>query len=514
MNIALLLARVAAWQGERPAVSLGMNVRLDYRALARRAAVLGGALRDRFRLPPGERVGIFMSNGAEYPEVLFAIWSQGLVAVPINAKLHAREAAWILDNAGARICFASPDHAEEISPLADELDLLDRAIVTGSPAYERLFQGEAAEINTDVGPEDLAWLFYTSGTTGRPKGAMLSHRNLMVAAVNYFADVDGVDPGDAIVHAAPMSHGGGFCGLSHLAKGANQVIPESGGFDPAECLDLIRRWPGTSFFFAPTMVHRLIHCPAIGQADTRHLKTIVYGGGPMYVEDMLAAIEVLGPRFAQIYGQGEAPMTITGLPKWLHADRSHPRYLERLASVGIARTDVEVRVADAEDRTLPPGETGEVLARGAVIMQGYWRNEAASAETLRGGWLHTGDVGSLDGQGFLTLKDRAKDLIISGGSNIYPREIEEVLLRHPAVSEASVVGRPHPDWGEEVVAFVVAAPGRSVSPAELDALLLDHIARFKRPKLYRLVESLPKNNYGKVLKTELRRILAAPDATG
>jgi acyl-CoA synthetase (AMP-forming)/AMP-acid ligase II len=250
------------------------------------------------------------------------------------------------------------------------------------------------------------------------------------------------------------------------------------------------------------MVTRLVASPEFAAADHRGLKTIVYGGAPMYVEDLKRALDLVGPKLQQIYGQGEAPMTITGL-----SNRAHPRWEERLGSAGIARTDVEVRVVDAEDRDLPAGEPGEVLARGDVVMPGYWRNEEATRETLRGGWLHTGDVGALDAEGFLTLKDRSKDLIISGGANIYPREVEEVLLRHPAVAEASVVGKPDRDWGESVVAFVVARPGAAVGERELDALCLAEIARFKRPKSYVFLDALPKNNYGKVLKTELRKRL-------
>jgi acyl-CoA synthetase (AMP-forming)/AMP-acid ligase II len=177
-----------------------------------------------------------------------------------------------------------------------------------------------------------------------------------------------------------------------------------------------------------------------------------------------------------------------------------------MRSVGLPRTNVEVRVTDEEDRDLPVGEIGEVLVRGEVVMAGYWKNPDATAETLRGGWLHTGDMGAFDDEGFLTLKDRSKDLIISGGSNIYPREVEEVLLRHPGVFEVSVIGRPHPDWGEEVVACIVARPEQKVSAEELDALCLSAIARFKRPRGYVFLETLPKNNYGKVLKTELRKL--------
>ena len=209
-----------------------------------------------------------------------------------------------------------------------------------------------------------------------------------------------------------------------------------------------------------------------------------------------------------MYGQGETPNTISYVSKAMHADRSHPRYDERLSSVGIARTGVEVRVVDADDRDLPPGEIGEVICRSDVVMAGYWNNPVANESALRDGWLHTGDLATFDSDGFLTLKDRAKDMIISGGSNIYPREVEEALLLHPALHEVSVIGRRHADWGEEVVAFIVLRPGQSASDAELDQVVIDNIARFKRPKQYFRVDSLPKSNYGKILKTELRQLLA------
>jgi long-chain acyl-CoA synthetase len=308
-----------------------------------------------------------------------------------------------------------------------------------------------------------------------------------------------------VLQAAPLSHGAGLYGLPIVAKAGVSVIPESGHLDGGEAARLLQRWPNMSFFAAPTMVTRLIANAEFAAADHAHLKTIIYGGAPMYVEDLKRALDLLGPKLQQIYGQGEAPMTITGLSKAMHADRAHPRWEARLGSAGIARTDVEVRVVDPDDRDMPAGEAGEILARGDVVMAGYWRNPEATRETLRGGWLHTGDVGALDADGFLTLKDRSKDVIISGGTNIYPREVEEVLLRHPAVVEVSVVGRPDRDWGESIVAFVVKRPDAPVSETELDALCLSSIARFKRPKEYVFLDALPKNNYGKVLKTELRK---------
>ncbi|HEX5634682.1 MAG TPA: AMP-binding protein, partial [Gemmatimonadales bacterium] len=238
-------------------------------------------------------------------------------------------------------------------------------------------------------------------------------------------------------------------------------------------------------------------------APASGLRIIVYGGGPMYLADLDEATAAFGNRLAQIYGQGESPMTITALSRFHHADRTHPRHRERLASVGVPHSVVQVTIRSEEGHEAPAGEVGEVCVRGDVVMAGYWDNEGATAQALRGGWLWTGDLGALDADGFLTLKDRSKDLIVSGGSNIYPREVEEVLLLHPRVAEASVVGRPDPEWGESVVAFVVPR-GEAPSPEELDRLCLEHIARFKRPREYRFVERLPKNHYGKVVKSELR----------
>ncbi|WP_300296989.1 long-chain fatty acid--CoA ligase [Ferrovibrio sp.] len=507
MNIAHLLHRAARVWGERPALSVGREARLSYAEMGCRVPCLAAGLVAAGTLQPGDRVAILMKNCPDYWEVLFALWHAGLAAVPINAKLHAREAAWIIDNAQAKLAIVSAAFAEDLSVLKSEMPELQRIIVAEGPEFARLYTADPLALATEIRPDHLAWLFYTSGTTGRPKGAMLTHRNLMVATMNYFADVDRVDPTDSILHCAPISHGSGMYGLPHLARGANQVIPESGGFDPAETLDLIAHWPGCSFFFAPTMVHRLIHAPQIATADTTNLKTIVYGGGPMYVADLRQAMTVLGPKLAQIYGQGEAPMTITGMDKQMHVDTGHPRHLNRLGSAGVARSDVEVCVVDADDNPLPVGEIGEVICRGEIVMAGYWRNPDATSQALRNGWLHTGDMGSFDEDGFLTLKDRSKDMIISGGSNIYPREVEEILLCHEDVSEVSVVGKPHVDWGEEVVAFVVPREGVALSEEVLDRLCLDHIARFKRPKQYRFVAALPKNNYGKVLKTELRLLL-------
>ena len=495
MNVATWVERQGRRRPKDPALADGERVHASWGAFAARTAAVAAGLRE--GLAPGDRVAIVMRNRPEYIEAMFAIWHAGLVAVPVNARLHREEIAYILEDSGTALVVTDDEHA-------DDVEGLGQTVLAPGRQWDRLTGSTQMKL-VDRQSADGAWLFYTSGTTGRPKGAVLTHRNMLMASLSYFADIDQVMPRDAILHAAPLSHGSGLYGLPHIARGAVSVVPHSGGVDGDEIAALLSRWPGTSMFAAPTMVKRLARDRAVVAADLSCLKTIIYGGAPMYLADLEDALAVFGPRLTQIYGQGETPMTITGLSKADHAEVDHPRWRERMQSVGFPRTDVEVRVFDDDDRELPAGEVGEVVVRGDVVMAGYWNQPEATAETLRGGWLHTGDLGSIDADGYLTLRDRSKDLIISGGMNIYPREIEEVLLRHPGVRAAAVVGRPDPEWGEAVVAFVVAADG-AASPAveDLDRMCLESIARYKRPKDYRFVDALPTNNYGKVLKRELR----------
>src|SRR3954447_10409147 len=512
MNVATWVQRQGRRRPEAPALADGEWVHASWGAMAARVAAAAGGLRENFGLSPGDRVAIVMRNRPEYLEALYAVWHAGLVAVPVNARLHPHEVAHILDDSGSAVVLTDDEHVEDVEPLVGAVDALQAAVLAPGSQWNRLI-GSAPAPLADRQPADAAWLFYTSGTTGRPKGATLTHRNLLMASLSYFADIDQVMPGDCILHAAPLSHGSGLYGLPHIARGAVSVIPHSGGVDGEEIAALLSRWPGMSLFAAPTMVKRLAGDPAVAATDLSHLKTIIYGGAPMYLADLEDALDVFGPRLAQIYGQGETPMTITALSKADHGHRDHPRWRDRLRSVGVARTDVEVRVVDGDDRELPTGEIGEVVVRGDVVMAGYWNAPDATAEALRGGWLHTGDVGSFDADGYLTLRDRSKDLIISGGMNIYPREVEEALLHHAGVRSVAVVGGADPEWGETVVAFVVPADGAAPPPVDdLDRTCLDRIARFKRPRDYRFVDALPTNNYGKVVKRELRdRFRTEPD---
>ncbi|MGE2714050.1 acyl-CoA synthetase [Mycolicibacterium litorale] len=489
MNLFALLDQAAARFGDRGAVYCGERQASTWGELRERSLRLAGSL----RAVPGTRIAVASENRPEIVELMFGIWAAECVYVPINYKLHPREMTDVLADSGATQVFASPK-------IAAQLDVEVPVETIGTESYAQRCRADPVGA-PDTDPAALAWLFYTSGTTGRSKGAMLSHRNLMAMTVAHLADFDAPDEDSSLIHGAPMSHGSGLYIPPYVLRGARQVIPESGAFDAEEFLDLCEHHPGCSAFLAPTMVARLV---ATGRPRPRHLRTVVYGGGPMYVDSLKKAMAAFGPVFVQLYGQGEAPMTITGLRRADHLSAGSPADDAILGSVGYARSGVDVAVVREDGTPAPAGEIGEIVCRGDVVMSGYWNNPEATAATLQGGWLHTGDMGSFDERGYLTLRDRSKDVVISGGSNIYPREVEEVLVEHPGVIEACVVGARDEEWGEIVVAFVVG----TAEPADLDAHLLTRIARFKRPKRYEFIDELPKNSYGKVLKRALRDRLA------
>lgn len=502
MNIAHWLLDAAQRWPARPALFEGTRQVADYQGFAARVRARALELRQVHGIAPGQRVALLMKNSCGYLELLYAIWWSGAVAVPINSKLHALEAAWIAGNAGARLIYT--DHGGVFDALPGDCREL------AAPTEDAAVAGDQLLAPHPCLDADLAWLFYTSGTTGRSKGVMLSHGNLVAMSLCYPLDVDPVAADDAVVYAAPMSHGAGLYNFIHVRCGARHVVPASRGFQAEELFELAQALGQVSLFAAPTMVKRMVEQARHQGYAGEGIKTIVYGGGPMYLADLAQALDTFGPRLVQIYGQGECPMTITALSRERIADRSQADWPSIAASVGRAQSCVEVRVLDAAGQPLAPGQAGEIAVRGAAVMHGYWANPQASAATLVDGWLRTGDIGCLDAQGYLTLTDRSKDVIISGGSNIYPREVEEVLMQHPEVFEACVVGEADAEWGESVVAFVVPR-----SPASLDAQVLNQwflarMASFKKPKKYLFCAELPKNSYGKILKTRLRQWLQDP----
>jgi long-chain acyl-CoA synthetase len=380
-------------------------------------------------------------------------------------------------------------------------------MVAGDADERALLRGAAIE---PVAREltDDAWIFFTSGTTGTPKGARLSHGNLLAMTAAYHADVDTVGPGDQLIHVAALSHASGLFSLPFLARGAAQVLPESGGFDPAELIGLLARGERSTFFVPPTLLRRLAAAPGASAARGRVGRVIV-GAAPVRAADLREGMGVFGACLWNGYGQGESPCTITAMGPQAMAAALAADDDGQLASVGVARWGIRVRVVGDAGAELPAGEIGEVVADGPTVMSGYLGAREATAETLRGGWLHTGDLGRFDAGGRLTLVDRVKDMLISGGYNVYPTEVENVLLADPAVQDAAVLGVPDAEWGERVVAFVVAARGHELDTAALDRRCLDEIARHKRPREYHAVAALPRNAAGKVLKRELRASLTA-----
>jgi acyl-CoA synthetase (AMP-forming)/AMP-acid ligase II len=506
MNIGSILTKASRLHGSRLAIQHGEQ-QFTFALLNQRVGRLAQALQT-LGVCPGDRVALVQRNGPALFEALFACFRAGAVAVPINVRLHPEEVAFICQDCKARVLVATGEYAASAfhaRKQVPELQLVGVEGIEGALDYETLLStSEPMTMDAEVDPDDLAWLFYTSGTTGKPKGAMLTHRNLLAMMMNYFADVYPLTPEDVVLHAAPLTHGSGLFGLPAIAKGATSVILHTPSFDPQTVFTLIQDLRVTTIaFLAPTQIKMLLNGP-YKSYDLSGLRCIPYGGGPMYVEDMKQAVEVFGPVLVQIYGQGEAPMTISYLRREEHVTHGDPVAERRLASAGISRTDVEVRIVDDDDNEAAVGEISEIVVRGSVVMAGYWDRPDETAQSLRGGWLHTGDIGMIDAQGYLYLLDRKKDMIISGGNNIYPREIEEVLLKHPAIYEVAVIGVPDPLWGESVKAIIALRPGMMVTEEEVIALCLQHLASYKKPRMVEFAPELPKNAYGKILKRELR----------
>lgn len=510
MNIGTLLTKAARTFPDNLATAHGPR-RSTYAKFNARTNRVANAL-SALGVVRGDHVAILMYNRPEMLEAMFACFKAGCGAVPINFRLHPQECAFIIDHCGAKAIIISSEFEEAIASIKGLIPQVNDIVVVGPAesseptAYESMLASQSDQFaDVDVDVDVVAWLFYTSGTTGQPKGAMLTHRNLLAMTMNFYADMScNFGPDDVTLHAAPLSHGSGLYALPNVGKAAAHVFLESLSFSTEAVFRTIQAYGVTNMFAAPTMIMRLIDSPAVDRFDHSSLSAISYGGGPMLVEDLTRAMEKLGACLVQLYGQGESPMTITYLPHRDHVRDGDAEQMKRLASAGIARTDVEVRIHDQGDNEVASGEMGEVVTRSDLVMKGYWRDPEATAETLRNGWLHTGDMGYLDDRGYLFLMDRSKDMIISGGENIYPREIEEVIIQHPAVAEVAVIGVPDPEWGEAIKAVVAVAPDMQVTEAQLLEFCQDHIASYKKPKSIDFIAELPKNNYGKIVKNELR----------
>lgn len=477
MNLATLLHRNARRAPDRLAIAQG-GQRITYAELSERVARLAGLLHAQ-GVRPGDRVGILQRNGISLLESLFACFHGGFAAVPVNARSTPHEVGVIAEDAGAAAWLITADYTEHVDGT-----VLDGQAATAEPLPRN-----------SSGGDDPAWIFYTSGTTGRPKGAVLSHANLAAMVLAYLADVRDLDGNAVVLHAAPLTHGSGLYALPAIAKGATQLITASRSYDPAEVLGLIETERVTDLaFLAPTMVNRLVRAQQENPRDTGSLVNVVYGGAPMYPTDIAHALEVFGPVFTQIYGQAEAPVTITTLHRTEHS-------ADRYGTVGHAYTSLEIGVRDGD--TVHEQGDGEIVVRGDVVMTGYWRNPDATAKSIVDGWLRTGDIGRIEADGTVRLLDRDKDVVISGGANIYPREVEEVILTHPDVREVAVVGAPDDEWGERVVAAIVAEDGADPAAlsTEVEKLCRERLSGYKIPRDIEWMSQLPKSPYGKDRKS-------------
>ena len=509
MNLGRLLTHTARLFPDRPALIHG-DRRWTWREMEARVAALSAALRA-LGLRKGDRILVQSRNNVQMFESCWAAFRLGCVWVPTNFRLTPPEVAYLGASSGACAMIVEdvyPGHTNAVraaSPALKQVVAIGRAR-TGEHAYEALVQahlGQAVEHET-VAADDPLWFFYTSGTTGRPKAGVLTHGQMSFVVANHLADlIPGTTERDCSIAVAPLSHGAGIHALLNVARGAPTVLMPGEKLDPEAFWALVEQHRVSNLFTVPTIVKLLVEHPAVDRHDHSSLRYVIYAGAPMYRADQKLALQKLGQVLVQYFGLGEVTGCITVLPPEMHsADDDDPQ--AHIGCCGRPRTGMEVAVLDAELKALPAGEVGEICCRGPAVFAGYHGNAEATAQALRGGWFHTGDLGRLDERGLLYITGRQSDMYISGGSNVYPREVEEVLLTHPAVAEVAVLGVPDPKWGEVGVAVVVVREGAAVDKAGLLAHLDGRCARYRWPQHVLFWDALPKSGYGKVSKRDIR----------
>ncbi len=512
MNLGRLLSDTARRLPDWPSLVWGEKS-WTWAETSARVDALVAALRRR-GLGKGDAILVQAKNSNQMFESMWAAFRLGGIWVPTNYRLTPVEVAYLGASSGARAMLCDDSCPQHAAAVKEASDSLQHVIAIGEPrsgeeAYEDLVaegRGETTEA-ADVDYDDPCWFFYTSGTTGRPKAAVLTHGQLAFVTNNHLADLmpGTTHWGDASLVVAPLSHGAGAHVLSQVARGTKSVLLAGERFDEEEIWRLVEAHRITNMFTVPTILTRMVRHPAVDRYDHASLRYVIYAGAPMYRADQKEALRKLGKVIVQYYGLGEVTGNITVLPREAHSlDDDMP-----VGSCGYARTGMEIAIKDGDGRRLPAGEQGEICVRGPAVFAGYHNNPEANAKALKDGWFHTGDLGRLDDEGFLYITGRASDMYISGGSNVYPREAEEVLLTHPAVAEVAVLGVPDPEWGETGVAVVVLEQGQSADAEELLGFLKDKLARYKQPRRVFFWDELPKSGYGKVPKHLIRDALYA-----
>ncbi|WP_265516558.1 acyl-CoA synthetase [Nitratireductor luteus] len=512
-NIAHFLTRNARRLGDRPAIVWGGRT-WTWKELDDRVSALAAAMRDRFGVRHGDRVLVQSPNNNQMMEIMLACFRLGAVWVPSNFRQGADEVAFLGQKADVSLMFCEagfPMHAEACLKTAPKLS---EVVCIGDGGFGISYEGLIAEYagtdmpNADVDRDDPCWLFFTSGSTGRPKAVVLTHGQLTFTIVNHLNDLmPGSGPDDVSLVVAPLSHGAGMHQLTQIAAGAASVLLPPGRFDPAIAWELVARYGVTNMFTVPTIVKMLVEHPSVDEHDHSSLRYVIYAGAPMYREDQKYALRKLGYVLVQYFGLGEVTGAITVLPRDDHHIEDGPD--ARIGTCGFERTGLHVTIQDETGRQLDPMETGEICVAGPAVCAGYYVDDEANAKAFRDGWFRTGDLGHLDKEGYLYITGRASDMFISGGSNVYPREIEELMLTHPALREVAVLGVPDRKWGEVGLAVCVTEPGQSVSEAELAAMLQGRLARYKLPHRYVFLDEMPKTGYGKITKKLVREELEA-----
>jgi fatty-acyl-CoA synthase len=507
MNLCHLLTESARRDPDGLAVVWG-DAQITWAELEARACALAHALAHRFGVQKGDRILVQSANCTQMIEAMFACWRVGAVWVPANFRQSPSEVAWLAEAAQCRglICGAQfPEHAAACK--------VDFSIAIGAadfaPDHDALVAEHLGQTvpQVAVNRDDPCWFFFTSGTTGRPKAAVLTHGQMAFVITNHLCDLmPATGPDDASIVVAPLSHGAGIHLLSQVAHGVKTILPAGASFDPAEIWALVERWRVTNAFTVPTIVKLLTEHPAVDLHDHSSLRYVIYAGAPMYRADQVHALRKLGPVLVQYFGLGEVTGNITVLPPALHFTDDATM---RIGTCGFARTGMQVQIQNSAGEEVAAGETGEIAVIGPAVFAGYFNNPDANAKSFRNGWFLTGDLGHMDAQGFVYLTGRASDMYISGGSNIYPREVEEKLLLHPDVSEVAVLGVPDALWGEVGMAVCVPVAGVTLDTDALGAWLAPQIARYKMPRYWAVWDGLPKSAYGKITKKMIREELDA-----
>ncbi|WNL41979.1 acyl-CoA synthetase [Halomonas sp. PAMB 3264] len=517
MNIANFLTQAARRFPNEDALVMGEKT-LSWQSLDQRVSALALALQAK-GIQKGDRILVHSRNGFEMIETQLAAFRLGAVWAPANFRIAPDDVVWLAELTQAKILIVGAEFEAHYSALATSHHALTHTVRVGPGSFGDVtyddflhqYLGQTC-LNVDVEHDDPCWFFFTSGTTGRSKAAVLTHGQMGFITTNHLCDLmPGTEQAnDASLVVAPLSHGSGIHYLTQLARGVKTVLPSGQGFDVEEIYGLIQHHRITNLFTVPTIVNMLVEDPAVDRYDHSSLRYVIYAGAPMYRADQKVALEKLGNVLVQYYGLGEVTGNITVLPSALHSVRDDDM---KPGSCGYDRTAMQVSIQDSAGNELPPYESGEICVCGLGVFAGYYANPEANEKSFRNGWFLTGDLGHIDDEGFLYITGRASDMFISGGSNIYPREIEEKMLTHPDVREVAVVGMPDERWGEIGVAAVVLAEDRCLDAETLREWVKSCVASYKVPRRYHFFDTLPKSNYGKITKKIIRQAIEDRERT-